>query len=113
MAWPLCPILRHLSFSLLDQSLISVNPSPKQKFIVLGRIGRIGVANLPTPEKEPYQEEQIARIHPGETTRDEIIETFGRPDVVRANNTIWIYGESRHVAYGIVIFPGGWGCWFH
>jgi hypothetical protein len=67
-----------------------------------------GCIIIPTPEKEPYQEEQIARIH-----RDEIIETFGRPDVVRANNTIWIYGESRHVAYGIVIFPGGWGCWFH
>jgi hypothetical protein len=52
-----------------------------------------GCIIIPTPEKEPYQEEQIARIHP--------------------NNTIWIYGESRHVAYGIVIFPGGWGCWFH
>jgi hypothetical protein len=53
---------------------------------------------IPSFSKEPYQEEEIRQVHPGETSREAIVKLFGQPDVTRENDTIWIYGKVRTAA---------------
>jgi hypothetical protein len=60
---------------------------------------------MPSPGKEPYQETELAKIQPGETTRDEVFRLFGQPHVTREENAIWIYGASRSITAGITYVP--------
>ena len=60
---------------------------------------------MPSPGKEPYQETELAKVQPGETTRDEVFRLFGQPHVTREENAIWIYGDSRSIAVGITYLP--------
>jgi hypothetical protein len=55
-----------------------------------------GCLAIPVPHEKPYKEKEadIARIHTGETSRQEILAVFGHPDLHRDNSMVWIYGDS-------------------
>jgi outer membrane protein assembly factor BamE (lipoprotein component of BamABCDE complex) len=64
-----------------------------------------GCIIVPTSEKEPYQQDQIARVRPGETQREVILELFGEPKIRRENGGIWIYGEYHTQANWVSVYP--------
>ena len=66
-----------------------------------------GCIYIPRSEPEPFQDRELARIHPGKTTREELVELFSDPGVIRDNGAIWIYGKARRVAYVAGMYPIG------
>lgn len=75
--------------------------------VVLGALvfALSGCIYLPIIEPEPYKQDQLGKIHIGKTTRQEIVDMFGREGVARNSDSVWIYGQSRHVGYLIIIIP--------
>jgi hypothetical protein len=62
-----------------------------------------GCIYLPIIEPEPYKEDQLTLVHVGDTTRQELVDTFGPEYIERDGSSIWIYGLKRHVGYLILI----------
>jgi hypothetical protein len=67
---------------------------------------------IPFPESTSYEEAIEKSLSQGEVSRLKVIETLGEPDVERANGSIWIYEQPRHLALIGAITPdvvgGGW-----
>jgi outer membrane protein assembly factor BamE (lipoprotein component of BamABCDE complex) len=66
---------------------------------------------VPTPEHSTassrafIEAEEIARIQPGKTTREEILLRYGAPDAALKNQQLFVYSWDRIAAYLLV----AWG----
>ena len=62
---------------------------------------------LPAIGPEPYKDVNFDSIELGKSTRSDIVEILGEPDITRREDSIWIYGEIRYL--GLSLHTGGAG----
>ncbi len=74
-----------------------------------------GCIAIPLPFERPFREETAQFIEVGSTTREEVILTLGKPDVVARNETLFVYAAERATGY-LWVEPGretvGRGYWY-
>jgi len=54
-----------------------------------------GCVTFPILEKTKYPSDKTSFIKQNITNQDEILNQLGEPDVIRKNNSIWLYGDSH------------------
>ena len=70
-----------------------------------------GCLAIPTPGPEPYAAEQLERIEPGVTDREDVRAVLGDPHATRAANQYWFYSHMRTVATVMVGSEFGSDTW--
>jgi hypothetical protein len=95
------------------KDIISIKIAP---FIVAALIaislGLNGCVGIPLPAKSEVSRINKHELWPfklGVTTRKHVEVTLGKPDLIRLNNKLWIYGWSQHHGKlaGVFLLPGG------
>ena len=46
-------------------------------------------------QPEPFSDEFLISVIPGETTREQLLDTLGKPQVSRRGENIWVYAKGR------------------
>lgn len=66
-----------------------------------------GCLVIPTSATPPLNREKIEKIQINVTNKQAITNIFGEPDVIRDNESIWIYSKVKDTSIVVMIYPPG------
>ena len=80
-------------------------PRLRSVFFALLALVASGCVYIPTPGTKPFDEEVVARIVPGKTTRTDVLASHGNPDYRYLDDRLFAYFDSQlkgvAISYGI------------
>ncbi len=77
-------------------------------FLCLAMLAGCIMVPVSLSDEEPYREEHIAAIVPGETSRQEVVEQLGNPDTTFADGRWLVYRTDRKMGEWLVMAGGGY-----
>ncbi|WLQ13244.1 hypothetical protein O5O45_26290 [Hahella aquimaris] len=63
---------------------------------------------LPVTGADPYPEKMVSSIRVNESTKEDVLNVFGNPDVVREKDSIWVYGDYQGYGFMMAFKYIGW-----
>jgi len=76
--------------------------STASRVVLVAALLLLGGCILPSFSREPYPQELLQQIEPGESSRDDVRTVLGEPHATRDGDRYWLYGRTRTAAYLIV-----------